>query len=96
MLCLALMWDYRVVLWNTLDEKKSKTYVGYTNNIKNRLLKHNTNNGAKSTRGRKWIVIYKRYFKSKSAAMSYEYRLKNDRKKRLKLLKNENFNLATL
>ena len=87
---------FYVYMLKSLDAKKSKTYVGYTNNIKNRLIKHNSNNGAKSTRGRKWVVIYKRYFKSKSAAMSYEYRLKNDRKKRLKLLKNENFNLTTL
>jgi hypothetical protein len=28
--------------------------------------------------------------------MSYEYRLKNDKRKRLKLLKNENFNSLTL
>ena len=77
-------------------KKQMHTYVCYTNNIKHSRIKHNTNNGAKSTRGMKWVVIYKRYFKSKSSAMSYEYRLKNDRKKRLKLLKNENFNLTTL
>jgi putative endonuclease len=65
----------------SLEIEKSKTYVGYTNNIQKRLLKHNNNKGAKSTKGRKWAVIYKRYFKTKSAAMSYEYRLKNDKKK---------------
>ena len=75
---------------------KPLTYVGYTNNIKKRLLKHNTNKGAKSTKGRKWVVIYKRYFKTKSAAMSYEYKLKNDRKKRAKLIENENFNFTSL
>ncbi len=69
----------------SLNSEKNKTYVGYTNNIKKRLLKHNTNKGAKSTKGRKWVVIYKRYFKTKSAAMSYEYKLKNDRKKRAQI-----------
>ena len=78
----------------TLGSKK--TYVGYTNNIRQRLLKHNSNKGAKSTMGYKWVVIYKRYFKNKNEAMSYEYRLKNDKRKRLKLLKNENFNSLTL
>ena len=73
-----------------------KTYVGYTNNLTDRLKKHNSNKGAKSTKGYKWIVIYKRYFKTKNEAMSYEYRLKNDKRKRLKLLKNENFNSLTL
>ena len=69
----------------SLDGENTKTYVGYTNDIKKRLLKHNTNKGAKSTRGKKWTIIYKRYFKTKSEAMSYEYRLKNDKKKRFRL-----------
>ena len=76
--------------------KKVKTYVGYTNNIKDRLLRHNSNKGAKSTKGYKWILIYKRYFKTKNDAMSYEYKLKNDKKKRQNLMKNENFNIITL
>ncbi len=80
----------------SLNSEKNKTYVGYTNNVKKRLLKHNTNKGAKSTKGRKWVVIYKRYFKTKSAAMSYEYKLKNDKKKRAKLIENENFNFTSL
>ena len=87
---------FYVYMLKSLDAKKSKTYVGYTNNIKNRLLKHNSNNGAKSTRGRKWVVIYKRYFKSKSAAMSYEYKLKNDKKKRQNLVNYENCNITTI
>ncbi|MDC3175594.1 GIY-YIG nuclease family protein [Candidatus Pelagibacter sp.] len=66
---------------------KKKTYVGYTNNLKNRLNKHNSNKGAKSTKGYSWTIIYKRYFKIKNEAMSYEYKLKNDKKKRKLLLK---------
>ena len=83
---------FYVYMLKSTNVGKSKTYVGYTNNIKQRLIKHNTNRGAKSTKGYTWVVIYKRYFKSKNEAMSYEYRLKNDKRKRLKLLKNENFN----
>jgi putative endonuclease len=74
-----------VYMLKSLDGENAKTYVGYTNDIKKRLLKHNTNKGAKSTRGKKWTIIYKRYFKTKSEAMSYEYRLKNDKKKRFRL-----------
>ena len=73
-----------------------KTYVGYTNNVKRRLIKHNSNKGAKSTKGYKWTLIYKRYFKTKSEAMSYEYRLKNDKKKRKHLVNYENFNIITI
>jgi len=56
-----------------------KTYVGYTNNIENRLKKHNTNKGAKSTKGYKWLLIYSKKFKSKSEAMSFEYKLKKNK-----------------
>jgi putative endonuclease len=71
----------------TLPGYKDKTYVGYTVNLKLRLLKHNTNKGAKATKGYRWEVIFKKRFLTKSKAMSYEYLLKNDRKKRLSILK---------
>ena len=66
----------------------NKTYVGYTNNIKLRLEKHNSNRGAKSTKGHNWILIYKKKFKNKSDAMSYEYKLKKNRIKRKTILNN--------
>ena len=62
---------------------KKRTYVGFTNNLKFRLKNHNSNKGAKYTKGNKWVIIYKKKFLSKSKAMSYEYFLKHDRKKRL-------------
>ena len=65
---------------------KKKTYVGYTNNLKKRLEKHNSNKGAKSTKGYKWLLIYYKKFKSKNEAMSYEYKLKKNRVQRKKLL----------
>ena len=64
----------------------NKTYVGYTNNLNLRLSKHNSNKGAKSTKGYKWILIYSKKFKSKNLAMSYEYTLKKDRVLRNELL----------
>jgi len=78
---------YYVYMLKSINNNKSnKSYVGYTSNLSERLNKHNSNKGAKSTRGYKWVLIYKRYFKDKSKAMSYEYKLKNDRKKRAILL----------
>ena len=64
----------------------NKTYVGYTNNIKIRLEKHNSNKGAKSTKGYKWLLIYSKKFNTKGEAMSYEYKLKNDKPLRKKIL----------
>ena len=46
-------------------EKKPVTYVGYTNNLKKRILTHNEGKGAKSTRGYKWKVIFKKKFHNK-------------------------------
>ena len=63
-----------------------KTYVGYTNDLIARLDKHNSNKGAKSTKGYKWLLIYSKKFKSKNDAMSFEYKLKNNRVLRSKLL----------
>ena len=59
--------------------KKSTTYVGYTKDLKKRLLLHNTGKGAKFTRGRKWRVMYKEKFLSKSEAISREYYIKKNR-----------------
>jgi len=74
---------------------KAVTYVGYTNDLKKRIKLHNSGKGAKFTRGRKWILIYKEKFKSKSEAISREYYIKNNRSFRNKL-KNENFNITSL
>tara|TARA_B100000900_G_C20226078_1_gene571902 strand:+ start:63 stop:305 length:243 start_codon:yes stop_codon:yes gene_type:complete len=71
----------------SIDKIKNKTYVGYTTNLQRRLLQHNNNKGAKSTRGYKWIIIYKKKFLSKSKALSYEFKLKKDKKKRSRILK---------
>ena len=72
--------SFYVYILKTINSKLSKSYVGYTNNIKKRLDAHNNNKGAKSTKGHKWELIYKKKFISKSKAMSYEYKLKNNRK----------------
>ena len=77
---------FYVYLIKTIKGNKKKTYVGYTNNINKRLSKHNLNKGAKSTKGYKWELVYEKRFSSKNKALSYEYKLKNDRKKRLNLI----------
>jgi putative endonuclease len=65
-----------------LKSKSNKpvTYVGYTNNLKKRIILHNAGKGAKFTKGRKWVLIYKEKYKSKSEAISREYYIKKNRK----------------
>ena len=77
--------SYFVYMLRCISSKKKKTYVGYTKNLNNRLELHNSNKGAKYTRGNVWIIIYKKRFISKSNAMKYEYKLKKDSKKRLRI-----------
>ena len=72
---------YYVYMLKNIDRIKSKTYVGYTTDIKRRLLQHNTNKGAKSTKGYKWILYIKKDLLKKEA-LSYEYSLKKNRKQR--------------
>ena len=76
---------YYVYMLKCTSSIQKRTYVGYTNNLRKRILLHNTNKGAKYTKGNKWIVIYKKKFILKTKAMSYEYILKNDKYKRLEI-----------
>ena len=82
--------SYYVYIIKTIKSKIKKTYVGYTNNLKKRLSDHNNGKGAKSTKGHKWELIYKKKFISKSHAMSYEYHLKNNRNLRKEIINKNN------
>ena len=78
---------YYVYMLKSITSNTNKTYVGYTNNLILRLKNHNSNKGAKSTKGYKWEIIFKKRFLSKSKAMSYEYKLKKNRIKRSIIIK---------
>ena len=77
---------YYTYMLKSITPGTNKTYVGYTNNVKLRLEKHNSNRGAKSTKGYKWLLIYTKKFKSKNEAMSFEYKLKKNKTLRKKIL----------
>ena len=66
---------------------KPVTYVGFTSNLQKRINLHNSGKGAKFTRGRKWKLIYKEKFKSKSEAISREYYIKKNKSIRKKIKK---------
>ena len=70
----------------TVKSKINKTYAGYTSNLKKRIFLHNNSKGAKATKGHKWKLIFKKRFYSKKKAMSYEFKLKNDRVLRKKII----------
>ena len=70
--------SYYVYLLQSIDSKKNKTYVGYTNNLKKRINLHNCSKGAKFTRGRKWKLIYYELYHTRGEAMKSEYKLKKN------------------
>ena len=74
--------DHFVYLLLTKSNNKYISYVGYTNNLKNRLNKHNSSKGAKFTRGRTWKLIYFKKYNSKKKALQEEWKLKINYKKR--------------
>ena len=59
-----------------------RTYVGWTTDLESRLSEHNAGTGAKSTRGRRWALLYAERYQTRGQAMSREWHLKRDRKLR--------------
>ena len=74
--------NFAVYLLISKIKDRYVTYVGYTNILKNRLKLHNSGKGAKFTRGKNWVLVYKKRYSNKSEAMKEELKLKNDKKKR--------------
>lgn len=63
-----------------------RTYVGWCVDVEQRLKAHNTGAGARSTRGRLWVLLYAERYETRREAMSREVSLKRDRKFRATLL----------
>lgn len=68
-----------VYILGSLQEGKPRTYVGWTNNLGQRLKKHNAGTGARSTRGRQWEFLYIESYQTRSEAMSREWYLKREK-----------------
>ena len=59
---LIMTYYYVYLIKSTNLTKRPKTYVGYTCNLKRRLDLHNSNKGAKSTKGYSWKMVFKKKF----------------------------------
>ncbi len=75
-----------VYILGSRNGSDQRTYVGWTNDLEARLAKHNDGTGARSTRGRTWILLYAERYRTRGPAMSREWHLKRDRKFRKTLL----------
>jgi putative endonuclease len=67
------------------DNGGSRTYVGWTTDLDRRLGEHNAGTGARSTRGRHWVLLYAESYGTRAEAMSREWHLKRDRRFRRSL-----------
>ena len=74
-----------VYVLGTFSNNRRLTYVGWTLDVARRLAQHNAGKGARTTRGRLWVLLHCERCKSRRAAMSREWHLKRDRKLRKKL-----------
>ena len=73
---------YVIASW----DGRALTYVGWTLDLDRRLAEHNGKaKGAKSTRARKWVLLYAERHRTRKGAMKREYVLKSDRKFRAML-----------
>ena len=77
--------SFYVYLIITKGKNKTISYVGYTNNLKNRIILHNNGKGAKFTKGKKWNLVFFKKYNSKNKAMREEYKLKKNYKLRSKI-----------
>jgi putative endonuclease len=67
------------------DRDRYLTYVGWTLDLDRRLAQHNAGTGARTTRGRVWVLLHSERFDSRREAMSREWHLKRDRAFRKRL-----------
>ena len=76
---------YYVYLLRSIEDK-SKTYIGYSSDLKRRVREHNK--VSKSYTGKeRWILIYYEAYLNKEDAIERERRLKDDGRARYQLLR---------
>jgi putative endonuclease len=61
-------------------ENDCRTYVGLTTDLERRLQRHNAGRGAKSTKGRRWTLLYSERCQTRNKAMSRESYIKRYKK----------------
>jgi len=76
-----------VYVLGTLSGGLRRTYVGWCVDLEQRLTAHNSGKGARSTRGRVWVLLYAERYDTRREAMSREVYLKRDRPFRAALAK---------
>lgn len=71
--------DAYVYVLGSFSKNRHLTYVGWTSDVARRLAQHNAGKGARTTRGRVWVLLHSERFATRREAMSREWYLKRDR-----------------
>jgi len=71
--------DCFVYVLGSRAKNRLLTYVGWSTDITRRLQQHNSGKGARTTRGRTWVLLHSEWFATRREAMSREWHLKRDR-----------------
>jgi putative endonuclease len=64
---------YTYILWS---EVLQRYYVGSTNDLEDRLHRHNTAQGKYTARGSPWILIWSSDFRERKQAFNLEHKIK--------------------
>jgi putative endonuclease len=79
-----------IIFSNTLD----KFYIGSTENLKDRLLRHNRGCTKFTSKANDWKLVYFEVFNSKSDAIKREFDIKNKKSRKYILKLIESFNAS--
>lgn len=74
-----------VYILGSVRDGDRRTYVGWCVDLDARLVAHNAGRGARSTRGRTWVLLYAERYATRREAMRREVELKRSRKFRAAL-----------
>ncbi|MFH0734985.1 MAG: GIY-YIG nuclease family protein [bacterium] len=79
------MFNTYIIYSKTLD----KYYIGSTENIEDRLVRHNRGSSKYTSKAKDWILVYTEKFDTKSEAIKREYEIKRQKSRKYieKLLK---------
>ena len=60
-----------------------KFYVGHTNDLEERILRHNRGGDKYTSKGQPWILVYKEEYHTKELAYKREREIKNWKRKKM-------------
>ena len=61
------------------SRKLDKYYIGQTNDLGDRFIRHNQGRSKSTKGGRHWLLVYAKQFRTRSDAAKFEYHIKKQK-----------------